>query len=164
MVTPKVTVPVGFRFHQPDPKWSAWKREDRRLKRAGVKKPARPEAPAPDPDYPGKAGQVLELIGEFRRHHPEITVKAVLADALFGTQPFLDEAARRCGQAQAISQLRANQKVRSRGRERSLADYFQALPGFPCACASGVARRSRRWSAAPACTPARTARRASWSP
>lgn len=131
LVTPKVTVPVGFRFHQPDPKWSAWKREDRRLKRAGVKKPARPEAPAPDPDYPGKAGQVLELIGEFRRHHPEITVKAVLADALFGTQPFLDEASRQCGQAQAVSQLRANQKVRSRGRERSLADYFQAHPGVP---------------------------------
>jgi hypothetical protein len=46
-----------------------------------------------------RAGQALELIGEFRRHHPEITVKAVLADALFGTQPFLDEASRQCGQA-----------------------------------------------------------------
>ncbi len=27
--------------------------------------------------------------------------------------------------------MRANQKVRSRGRERSLADYFQAHPGVP---------------------------------
>jgi len=131
LVTPKITVPVGFRFHQPDPKWAEWRREDRRLKRAGVKKPDRPAAPAPDPNYPGKAEQVLELIGEFRRHHPGIVVKAVLADALFGTQPFLDEASRRCGQVQAISQLRGNQNIRFRGRQWSLTDYFRTSPGVP---------------------------------
>jgi hypothetical protein len=129
LVTPKVTVPVGFRFHQPDPTWAEWRREDRRLKRGGVKKPDRPAAPAPDPGYPGKAEQVLELIGAFRRHHPGIAVKAVLADAWFGTQPFLDEASRRGGQVQAISQLRANQNIRFRGREWSLTEYFHAYPG-----------------------------------
>lgn len=131
LVTPKLTVPVGFRFHQPDPERAAWRREDRRLKRAGVRKPDRPAAPAPDPRYPGKAEQVLDLIGEFRRHHPGIAVKAVLADALYGTGPFLDEASRRCGGVQAISQLRADQNVRFRGREWSLTDYFRAYPGVP---------------------------------
>ena len=130
LVTPQVTVPVGFRFHQPDPTWAEWRREDRRLKRGGVKKPDRPAAPAPDPGYPGKAEQVLELIGAFRRHHPGIAVKAVLADAWFGTQPFLDEASRRGGQVQAISQLRANQNIRFRGREWSLTEYFHAYPGL----------------------------------
>jgi hypothetical protein len=33
LVTPKLTVPVGFRCHQPDPKRVAWQREDRRLQR-----------------------------------------------------------------------------------------------------------------------------------
>jgi hypothetical protein len=131
LVTPKVTVPVGFRFHQPDSQWVAWRREDRRLRRAGVKKVNRPAAPAPNPAYPGKAEQVLELIGEFRRHHPGIAVKAVVVDALFGTQRFLDEASRRCGQVQVISQLRHHQKVRFRDRDWSLMDYFRSYPGVP---------------------------------
>lgn len=45
--------------------------------------------------------------------------------------PFLDEASRLCGGAQAISQLRGNQKLRLRGREWSLTDYFRAYPGVP---------------------------------
>jgi len=130
-VTPKLTVPVGFRFHEPAPELSAWRREDRRLKRAGVRKADRPAAPAPDPAYPGKAEQALDLIGAFRRHHPGIAVKAVLADAWFGTQAFLDEASRRCGGAQAVSQLRHNQTVRFRGRDGSLTDYVRAYPGVP---------------------------------
>lgn len=131
LVTPKLTVPVGFRFHEADPELSAWRREDRRLKRAGVRKADRPAAPAPDPAYPGKAEQARDLIGEFRRHHPGIRVKAVVADAWFGTQGFLDEASRRRGHVQAISQLRNNQNVRFRGRDWSLAEYFRAYPGVP---------------------------------
>jgi hypothetical protein len=128
LVTPKVTVPVGFRFHRPDPERVQWQREDRRFRRAGQKKADRPAEPAPNPAYPTKAEQVLELIGMFRQH-PDIRVKAVLADALFGTQPFLDEASRRCGGTQLISPLRSNQKLRFRGRERTVADYFRASPG-----------------------------------
>ena len=134
LVTPKLTVPVGFRFHQPDPKQVEWQREDKRLRGEGQKKSQRPAAPAPDPAYPGKAEQVLALVGEFRRNHPGVTVKAVLADALFGTQAFLDEASRLCGQIQAISQLRDNQKVWFRNREWSLQDYFRACPGVPWRC------------------------------
>lgn len=131
LVTPKLTVPVGFRFHEPDPELRAWRREERRLKRAGVRKADRPAAPAPNPAYPGKAEQALDLVGEFRRHHPGIRVKAVVADAWFGTQGFLDGASRLCGHVQAVSQLRNNQNVRFRGRDWSLADYFRAYPGVP---------------------------------
>ena len=131
LVTPKLTVPVGFRFHQADPKQVEWRKEDERLKKAGQKKAQRRAAPMLDPAYPGKAEQVLELIREFRANHPEIKVKAVLADALFGTQTFLDEASRLCGQVQVISQLRNNQKIWFRNREWSLTDYFRAYPGVP---------------------------------
>jgi hypothetical protein len=55
LVTPKVTVPVGFRLHQPAPKRAEREREDRRLRRAGVRKPGRPSGSAPDPSYPGKS-------------------------------------------------------------------------------------------------------------
>jgi len=131
LVTDKVSLPVGFRFYQPDPKQMAWRQEERRLKAQKVKKSQRPPPPAPDPAYPSKTELVLELIREFRENHSEIEIKAVLADALFGTQDFMDKATHHTAKAQVISQLRENQKVRFRGREQSLEDYFTAHPGVP---------------------------------
>ena len=103
LVTSKVTVPVGFRFYRPDPQQRAWRQEERRLKRLGVKKSHRPLAPERNPAYPSKADLVLTLIGEFRCAHPEVTIKAALADALYNTQAFMDEASRRCGGVQVIT-------------------------------------------------------------
>ena len=131
LVTSKVTLPVGFRFHQPDPKQIAWRKEDERLRKEGKKKSQRPVALAPDPAYPDKSEQVLDLTQEFRKHHPEVKVKAVLADALFGSQAFMDKASRLCGQVQVISQLRNNQKIWFRNRKWSLTEYFNAYPGVP---------------------------------
>jgi len=131
LVTAKVTVPVGFRFYRPDPKQTAWRQEDKRLKRRGVRKADRPAPPARDPAYPGKADLVLALIEAFRRAHPGVKVKAVLADALYGTQAFLDEASSRCGGVQVVSELRANQKVRWRGREQAVTAFFVRYPGVP---------------------------------
>lgn len=131
LVTGKVSLPVGFRFFRPDPKQIAWRQAERRLKAAGVKKSQRPPPPAPDPAYPSKAEIVLDLIREFRENHPEIAIKAVLVDAWFGTQDFMDRAAHHTGKTQVISQLRENQKVRFRGREQSLDEYFTAYTGVP---------------------------------
>jgi len=66
LVTSKVTVPVGFRFHRPDPERAKWQREDHRFPRTGQKKADRPAEPAPNLAYPRKAEQVLEWIGMFR--------------------------------------------------------------------------------------------------
>ena len=49
LVTPLVTLPVGFRFYRPDPNYQAWKKEDDRLKKQGVKKAERPKPPTRDP-------------------------------------------------------------------------------------------------------------------
>jgi hypothetical protein len=131
LVTPQLTVPVGLRFHPPDPKRVAWRKEDERLKKEGKKKAPRPVAPAPDPAYPDQVAQVLELIRAFREPPPEVRVKAVWADARFGTPRCLDEAARWCGPVQVISPWRDNQKIRCRHREWSLTEYFRASPGVP---------------------------------
>jgi hypothetical protein len=45
LVSGKVSLPVGFEVYQPDPKKQAWVKEDKRLKKKGVKKKARPPAP-----------------------------------------------------------------------------------------------------------------------
>ena len=129
LVTPTITVPVGFRFACPDPKQIAWRTEDTRLKRQKIPKAQRPARPASDPAYPSKLQLALELIQTFRHAHPQVRIKAVLADALYGTQAWMDQASTACHGAQTVSQLRSNQKVRFRGRERTLKAFFAAYPG-----------------------------------
>jgi hypothetical protein len=129
LVTSKVTIPVGWAFYAPDPAQSAWRREEARLKAQGVVRAQRPTRPAPNPAYPSKVELALKLIATFRRVHARVRVKAVVADALYGPRAFLDQASALCEGAQTISQLRHNQTVRCRGRERALSEYFKAYPG-----------------------------------
>jgi hypothetical protein len=131
LVSGRVTIPVGFRFYRPDPVVVAWRKEDKRLKKAKACKAERPACPGRNPAYPSKEEGVLSMIGEFRRYHPEVKVKAVLADALYGNQPFMDKASSLCGNVQVVSQLRGNQKIRFRNRELSLPAFFQRYPGVP---------------------------------
>ena len=129
LITPKVTVPVGCSFYMPDPALTAWTKEDKRLKKAGVSAKARPTKPARNADYPSKQELALALLRQFRKAHPAITVKCVVADALYGTSTFLRKASQVFGGVQVISQLRSNQKIRSRGKQYSLERYFTSSPG-----------------------------------
>lgn len=124
LVTDSVTFPVGFKFYMPDPVLSAWKKEDEKLRKKGIPKNKRPVTPEPDPEYPTKYSLALELLKEFKQAHSEISVKCLLADALYGTGDFLDEACSILGIRQVISQLRSNQNVYYRGRKRNLSDFF----------------------------------------
>lgn len=42
LVTPKISIPVGFVFYQPDPELSAWYRREKALKKQKVPKAQRP--------------------------------------------------------------------------------------------------------------------------
>ena len=123
LVTPKVSLPVGFRFYQPDPAVKAWKKNEEKLKQQGVKKAERPPRPAPNPAYPSKGQLLLALLEEFKFYHPGLVVKAILADALYGSGGFMNRAAKVFG-TQTISQLSKRQTIRFRNRERSVAQYF----------------------------------------
>jgi hypothetical protein len=65
LVTAKVSLPVGFRFYQPDPAVAAWKKTDDTLKKQGVKKSERPPKPEPKAAYPSKLDLLRELLREF---------------------------------------------------------------------------------------------------
>ena len=129
LVSGRVTIPVGFRFYRPDPAMVAWRKEDGRLKKAKVRKAERPACPERNPAYPSKEECVLSMLREFRHYHPHVKIKAVLADALYGNQPFMDEASSLCGDVQVVSQLRCNQNLRFRNRELSLPAFFARYPG-----------------------------------
>jgi len=62
----------------------AWIKEDKRLQKQGVKKKDRPPVPPNDPEYPSKSQLVLRLMEQFRQSQPQVSVKAIAADALYG--------------------------------------------------------------------------------
>lgn len=131
LVTERITIPVGFAFYVPDPVLSAWHTQDKALRKQGVAKRQRPAKPPRNEAYPTKQALALRLLAQFRHHHPHLTIKGVLADALYGTAHFVDAASVIFGGVQVISQLRRNQTVRFRSRTLSVQQYFERYPGVP---------------------------------
>src|ERR1700756_4247528 len=89
LVTPKISLPVGFVFYQPAPELSAWYKQAKGLKKQGVPKKQRPPKPAPNPQYPPKEQLALHLLEAFKAQHPHIRVHCIMADALYGTATFV---------------------------------------------------------------------------
>ena len=131
LVTPKISIPVGFVFYQPAPELSAWYKKEKTLKKQGVPPKQRPPKPAPNPRYPTKQQLALRLLEEFKGHHPDIRMHCIMADALYGTAPFVDSASALFGGVQVLSQIRSNQNIRVGKREQHVADYFATHPGTP---------------------------------
>ena len=129
LVTPLMTIPVGFAFYQPDPALRAWQVEDKVLKGKGVPPRNRPIKPDRHPAYPTKQALALRLLRHFSLDHPQVHVKVVLADALYGTGAFMEEASVIFDGIQVVSQLRSNQNIRYRTQTRSVQDYFSTHPG-----------------------------------
>jgi len=131
LVTPKISIPVGFTFYQPAPELSAWYKQEKALKKQGIPKPQRLPKPPPNPRYPTKQQLALRLLEQFKMDHPGIRVHCIVADALYGTAPFVDGASALFGGVQVISQARSNQNIQVHQREQHLTDYFAAHPGTP---------------------------------
>jgi hypothetical protein len=75
LVSDTLTVPVGFYFHEPDPKMTAWRKEEKRLKEQEVAKCYRPPLPAENPNYPNKKILALKLLSNFIALFPAIRIK-----------------------------------------------------------------------------------------
>jgi DDE superfamily endonuclease len=131
LVTPQISIPVGFTFYQPAPELRAWYTQEKALKKQGVPKPQRLPKPPPNPRYPTKQQLALRLLEQFKMDHPGIRVHCIVADALYGTAPFVDGASALFGGVQVISQARSNQNIQVHQREQHLTDYFAAHPGTP---------------------------------
>jgi hypothetical protein len=129
LVTQKVTLPIGVDFYQPDPVQQAWRKEEERLKKEGVAKNKRPRQPALNPAYPTKPQLALRLMERVKRYHPNLKIKAVVADALYGQQVFMDAASALFNNCQVISQIRGNQNIRYRNRKYHVEDYFSSYGG-----------------------------------
>jgi hypothetical protein len=131
LVTPKISLPVGFVFYQPDPALSAWYQQEKARKKHKGSKAQRQPKPAPNPHYPTKQQLALGLLEDFKANHPDIRVHCITADTLYGVAPFVDAASALFGGVQVLSQIRSNQNIRTGKREQHVADYFATHPGTP---------------------------------
>lgn len=131
LVTPAVTIPVGFEFYMPDPDVTAWNKLDEKLRKQGAPKQARPPKSPKNEKYPTKQEVGLRLLEDFHSHHTSIDVKCVIADALYGTDKFTARASDIFGDVQVISRLRKSQNIRFRTKEMNVASYFSKFPGTP---------------------------------
>jgi hypothetical protein len=131
LVTPKISMPVGFVFYQPAPELSAWYKQEKVLKKQGVPSKQRPPKPAPNAQYPTKQQLALRLLEAFKAQHPDIRVHCIAADALYGTVSCVDEASAMFGGVQVLSHIRSNQNIRAGKRVQHVADSFATHPGTP---------------------------------
>jgi hypothetical protein len=129
LVTPKISIPVGFAFYQPAPELSAWYKQEKALTKQRVTKQQRPSKPSPTPHSPTKQDLALRLLAQFTAQHPDVRVHCITADARYGTASFVDGASAIFGGVQVISQSRSHQNVRVHKREQPVADYFATHPG-----------------------------------
>ena len=125
LVSDKITLPVGFKFYEPDPDVSKWAREDKRLRKKGVKKKYRPEKPVIDDKYPGKKKIATELITSFIKSFADIKIKSVLADSLYGDKDFIQTIIDTTGVKQVISQIRKNQTILFNNKVVSINKQFE---------------------------------------
>lgn len=129
LVTYRVTIPITFAFYMPDPELTAWYKDNKKLKKQKIAKEKRPPKPPKKPQYQTKQELALTLLKEFKLHYPNIKVKIIIADTLYGTQKFMSQASDIFGKVQVISQLRATQSVRFRDRYQSVSSYFASSQG-----------------------------------
>jgi len=130
LITPKISIPVGFDFYMPDPKVKKWKQKDEELRKKGIAKKNRPAKPESDPNFPKVPEIGISLLKQFLQNHPTITIDCVMADALYGTQAFLNEASSVFNGVQVISQIKKSQNIRYRNKVMSVQKYFTSHPGI----------------------------------
>jgi hypothetical protein len=61
---------------------------------------------------------------QFSRWHPQVRVKSIVADALYGYNKFMDAASALFRGVQVISQLKCKQNIRIRNRKQNVTKYF----------------------------------------
>jgi hypothetical protein len=129
LVSKELTIPLSFRFFEPDPALRAWRIEDVRLRLKDVAKQDRPVRPERDPNYPKKWQLALSMIEEFKERYPKFMVDAVIADSAYGNKDFAEAASKLIARPQVISQIAKTQLVNVEGKYMQAGSFFESCEG-----------------------------------
>ncbi len=88
-----------------------------------------PTKPEPLLDYPKKYQLAIKLLEDFKRSFPEMKIKALLADALYGHLPFIQGIENIWEGIQIITKMRKNQRVLHRKKCYANHHYFSSYAG-----------------------------------
>lgn len=132
LVTDKITIPIMFAFYRPDPVYSAWAKQDKKLRKKKIKKKDRPPAPKRDKRYPAKIEIAMKLLGTLRVFlgtiEPILGRKLKISSIAFDCAFLSPRIARFCRRMfpkiQVISQIASNQIVWSRTGKPTRVDAF----------------------------------------
>ena len=124
LVSDEITIPVGFKFYEPDPELSAWRKEEDRLRKKKVEKKYRPAKPEVNQAYPTKLQLAEQLVEEFAKNHEACRIKAVIADAAYSTDSFMSNCNKYCPEAQIVSEIRNNQLAFFNNRYIKVSEVF----------------------------------------
>ena len=102
---------------------------DKQLKKRGVPKRQRPAKPTKNPNYPTIPEIALQLLDAFHTAFPEVVIQCILADNLYGTNTFVEQASAIFGGVQVISKLKKSQNLRFQGKTMKLTTLFTRYPG-----------------------------------
>jgi hypothetical protein len=127
LVTKGLTIPVGFKFYEPDLEWSKWSSEDRKLRKCGISKANRPSEP--EKKNKSKSQLASELVIDFFDHFPEVDIRAICADCLYGNKKFSAPILAK-KKVQIISQIRSNQTVYIKNKAINLEELIRRYPGI----------------------------------
>lgn len=122
LITPIITIPVGFMFYMPDPKLTQWNKIKKQSKKSGCC----PKKPPKDSAYPTKQEIAIILLKRFWVCHPTIRIQCILADNLYCCISFFRQANEIFGGIQIISQIRSNQNIRYRNKKICVSDFFSS--------------------------------------
>ena len=129
LVSDTLTLPVGFRFYEPDPAISAWRKEDKRLRKRGVPKKHRPTMPERHSNYPTKLSLAVDMLTGFKSDFSGIKIKATIADTFYGNKKFFEGAVAATGQSQVLSQIKKTQLINVNGYFIPVQKFFENYQG-----------------------------------
>ena len=107
--------------------WSKWSSEDRKLRKCGISKANRPSEP--EKKNKSKSQLASELVIDFFDHFPEVDIRAICADCLYGNKKFSAPILAK-KKVQIISQIRSNQTVYIKNKAINLEELIRRYPGI----------------------------------
>lgn len=131
LVSKEATIPVGYKIYEPDPKLTAYSKEDKKLKKKGVAKKYRPQEPERSKNYPTKIMLALEMVKKFVAEFPDIKIMSTSADAAYGTREFVTQIEKFTKQKQVITQIKNNQiiQVHKHNKTMQVTEFFKYYHG-----------------------------------
>jgi len=134
LVTDKITIPIMFTFYRPDPIYAAWVKQDKKLRKKGIKKKDRPPEPKRREQYPTRIEIAINLLARCKSFlitvetisGIRVKIKSILFDCAYMSPKIAQFCSKTFPKVQVVSQIKSSQIVwNSSGKPIRVDKYFK---------------------------------------